>query len=81
MHLCLQIFQDASSEYTVEKLLISIKKKWENRQFNLAKLIYAVKTSESDLNPLKLQGVRYNQFSFLLLYGLNFRNGRFFYNL
>ena len=43
------MYQDATSEYTVEKILISIKKDWENRQFDLAKHIFAVKIPQPDL--------------------------------
>ena len=42
------MYQDATSEYTIEKILVSIKKDWENRQFDLAKHIFAVKIPELD---------------------------------
>ena len=48
MSLFLKVYQDAASEYTVEKLLTSIKKDWENRQFDLAKHIYPVKVAKSE---------------------------------
>ena len=52
--MCFKVYQDATSEYTVEKILTSIKKEWDGRQFDIAKHIYAVKTSETDqLGPVQ----------------------------